>query len=51
MQPIGASILRERAMVSSEQAESLIQDISRQKIKETMFSIIDNKSPGPDDFS
>lgn len=50
VQPIDSGILTRGHVVSLEQISSLVRDISRQEIKEALFSIGDDKSQGPDVF-
>ncbi|XP_022871069.1 uncharacterized protein LOC111390282 [Olea europaea var. sylvestris] len=45
--PIGWNILREGPSLFSEQADFLVRDISPQEIKDALFNIGDEKSPGP----
>lgn len=50
-QPIDPGVLRYGRCISSDQAHSLTGCISSQEIKDALFSIGDEKSPGPDGFS
>ncbi|XP_022846184.1 uncharacterized protein LOC111368907 [Olea europaea var. sylvestris] len=49
--PIELDILRNGPLVSLEQGSSLTWDISSQEIKEALFSIGDDKSPGLDGYA
>jgi len=48
---IDDSVLNAGPKVSADQARSLINSVSRQEIKEALFDIGDDKSPGPDGFT
>ncbi|CAA3017425.1 Hypothetical predicted protein [Olea europaea subsp. europaea] len=50
-QPFRAGILDFRATFPSEHSTSLIRNVSRLEIKDALFSIGDEKSPGPDGYS
>lgn len=49
--PIDSNIFGEGPRLSLEHADSLVRDISQQEIKDALFSIGDDKSPGPDGYS
>ncbi|XP_052198247.1 uncharacterized protein LOC127805524 [Diospyros lotus] len=50
-EPVDFNVLRAGPIISDQQAEGLICSISDQDIKDALFSIGEDKSPGPDGFS
>ncbi|XP_022845369.1 uncharacterized protein LOC111368375 [Olea europaea var. sylvestris] len=51
VQALDSAIIREGPLVSLEQASTLTRDITTQEIKDALFSIGDDKSPGPDGYT
>jgi len=50
-EPIDVNVLRAGPIISEQQAEGLICSVSDQVIQDALFSIGEDKSPGPDGFS
>ncbi|XP_022870493.1 uncharacterized protein LOC111389759 [Olea europaea var. sylvestris] len=49
--PIDMDILSNGPLVFPEQGDTLVRDVSHEKIKDALFDIGDDKSPGPDGYT